>query len=456
MTQKRILGLLALIALVLLGLTAIGASALFHGDHPHVTWVMLVEVPFYAAAGWLVHRHGESFDVITARKALFLVVGFAALMRAMLLFAPPLSTDIYRYIWDGRVQSAGINPYRYLPADEKLMSLRDSVIFPEINRADTAPTIYPPMAQLIFAAVTRLGEHVTVMKAAMVAFEALILVALLSLLQSQGLSRLRVLFYAWHPLTLFEFAGSGHIDAAAIALMMGALVMAGRRRPLSAGVLLACATCVKFFPAVIAPALYRKWDWRFPVAAAVAAFLLYLPYIGVGTKVLGFLPSYVQQEKLEARGGFAVIDAMRFLHPLPAWATSAYLLFGLAIVALIGIAMVFRRPTKAQSVTSAMLLLTAFTLVLSPQLPWYYTWIVPFLCFRPSPALIVLTGGAPLLYDMVGHVGPELANATLYVPFLLMAFLETWNVRAPSPALETLNDRRTFAQNDRGRPASLS
>ena len=66
-------------------------------------------------------------------------------MRLGLLFAEPyLSTDIYRYIWDGRVQAAGINPYRYMPIAPELSHLRDAAIFPNINRPDYAVTIYPP------------------------------------------------------------------------------------------------------------------------------------------------------------------------------------------------------------------------------------------------------------------------------------------------------------------------
>src|SRR5437763_1627343 len=83
-------------------------------------------------------------------------VAFAAAMRLMALFAPPyLSSDIYRYVWDGRVLAAGINPYRYIPTDPQLDHLRDPAIWPEINRSNYAPTIYPPAAQAIFFAATR-------------------------------------------------------------------------------------------------------------------------------------------------------------------------------------------------------------------------------------------------------------------------------------------------------------
>ena len=82
-----------------------------------------------------------------------MILGAALVARAMLLPVGPVSTDIYRYVWDGRVQAAGINPYRYIPADPALAHLRDAEIYPKINRADYARTIYPPAAQIVFAAV---------------------------------------------------------------------------------------------------------------------------------------------------------------------------------------------------------------------------------------------------------------------------------------------------------------
>jgi alpha-1,6-mannosyltransferase len=84
------------------------------------------------------------------RCTIWVVFGVAIALRALLLTAPPiLSTDIYRYVWDGRVQTAGINPYRYIPADPALASLRDPIVYPQINRADYARTIYQPVAELV-------------------------------------------------------------------------------------------------------------------------------------------------------------------------------------------------------------------------------------------------------------------------------------------------------------------
>jgi hypothetical protein len=108
-----------------------------------------------------------------ARTTFLIVLGLGALMRLGLLFETPrLSDDIYRYLWDGRVQAAGINPYRYIPADPHLAFLRDDAIYPHINRRDYAPTTYPPGAQMFFFAVTRVTETIAGFKAALLCVEA--------------------------------------------------------------------------------------------------------------------------------------------------------------------------------------------------------------------------------------------------------------------------------------------
>ena len=128
------------------------------------------------------------------------------------------------------MQAAGINPYRYLPADPALPSLRDDCVYPRINRAEYAPTIYPPAAQMVFAAVGLVWSSVTGVKAAMVGFEVLAVVCLLRLLAARRLPAERVLIYAWNPLPVWAFAGNGHVDAVAIGLLALALLLRVRQR----------------------------------------------------------------------------------------------------------------------------------------------------------------------------------------------------------------------------------
>ena len=255
-------------------------------------------------------------------------------MRVRGLLAPPyLSNDLYRYVWDGRVAAAGINPYRYVPADDHLAALRDAAIFPFINRATYAPTIYPPIAESIFFATTRLNDSVGWMKATMVAFDVATVAILLRLLALAGLPLERILIYAWHPLILWEFAGSGHIDAAAV--MFVALALWARRRHAGslAGLFLGCAALVKFFPAVIFPALYRRWDWKMPAAVAAVMVLAYLPFLGVGWGVFGFLPGYVAEEGLRSGSGFFLWHLLNASFPLAHVGVLPYLAFAGAILA---------------------------------------------------------------------------------------------------------------------------
>ena len=194
-----------------------------------ISWFIklaLVQSAIYLVAVWLVLHARPS------RSTFLLVVIFAAVFRLGIVFAPPyLSDDIYRYVWDGRVQAAGINPYRHVPSTPELAHLRDAQIYPKINRREYAHTIYPPLAESIFLVTTRISESVVWMKLTMLGFELLGLWAMVQLLTSYGLAQQRLLIYAWHPLVVWELAGSGHVDAIAIAFIALALLACVRQMP---------------------------------------------------------------------------------------------------------------------------------------------------------------------------------------------------------------------------------
>src|SRR3989449_4071150 len=157
--------LLAAIGAILLILYHIGLHSRGVTDIVWFIKVALVQSALYLTAVWLIVRARG------ARSTLLVVLLFAGIFRLSIVFAPPyLSDDIYRYVWDGRVQAAGINPYRYIPADEALKNLRDEKIYPKINHRDTAQTICPPVAEMIFFVTTRVSESVTWMKTTMVLF----------------------------------------------------------------------------------------------------------------------------------------------------------------------------------------------------------------------------------------------------------------------------------------------
>src|SRR6201987_4290777 len=185
--------LLAGIGVALAGLTLVTPFAFQdYGDNAFIALTIV--------AGLLTIAATHAAERAPADRALWLIFGFGITIRMyVLLFDPLLSSDIYRYIWDGRVQAAGINPYRYFPADPALASLRDATIFPHINRVDTAATIYPPVGQFFFLVVTGFGEKRTTMRRAMLGCEAVTVALIVLFLRRMEQPVARVVAYLWHP-----------------------------------------------------------------------------------------------------------------------------------------------------------------------------------------------------------------------------------------------------------------
>ena len=404
--------------------------------------------PFVVAFGALMALYGYAgFCVVkgkfhaagaeTSTLAAILVV--AVLLRAIALFAPQaLSTDIFRYVWDGRVQAAHINPYRFIPADPALAPLRDDSIYPNINRADYAHTIYPPTAQLAFLAIERVSDSVLAMRLGLIGFEAVAVACLIALLRRRGLPTTRVLWYAWHPLPIWEFAGSGHVDAIAIAFLLLAFLAASRRAPLWTGIALAAATLVKYYPIVAAPALYRRWDWRMPAAFAMTVLLLYAPYLGVGSGVFGFASGYAAEEGLRDGSGIWILSLLKAFGHLPDHPLLYFVPFVAVVLMATGLWVLFSAGRdKAVRIEQLTLIAGAFTVCVSPHDPWYFTWLVPFLCFRISASILWLTAACTLMYAMPEPTGLA-AQSLIYLPFLGIVMLQV-ALKRPSTHWEILD-----------------
>lgn len=391
----------------------------------------------YFAAVWLIRARPAP------RQALTIVLVLAALMRAAPLVQPPfLSSDLFRYVWDGRVQAAGINPYLYKPAAPELQFLRDPEIYENINRAEEARTIYPPVAQVIFAAIGVTWSSTMTVKLVMAGFEALAIACVVLLLRRAGLPPAGVLVYAWNPLPLWEYAGNGHIDAAAIGFMAVALLAAasGRRQGL-AGILLGAAILCKLLPAAIFPAFWRRWDWRFALGCGATIIVLYAAYAwDAGKYVIGYLPGYASEEGLDAGSGEIVLRVMSWLTPITHTLAQAYL--AVAGLILLGLAAyVMRKPLpvaegpRILAIGSACAVLAcATTVVISPHYPWYFGWLALFACFAPYRSVIYLSASAVLTVLDPFHRA-DIYPAFIYGPCLVLAVIDVLQpVRRLAPA----------------------
>jgi hypothetical protein len=395
------------------------------GDIAWFLKLVVVQIVIYLVTAWLVVHTKDS------RPLLLLGLIFAALFRLSIVFsAPYLSDDIYRYIWDGRVQSTGINPYRYIPADEALASLRDEKIYPNINRRDSAHTIYPPVAQGTFLLVTRFSESVTWMKIAMVGCEAIAVWALIQLLASFGFAKQRVLLYAWHPLTVWEFAGSGHVDALAIAFIALALLARRKQRETLTGFLLACATSVKLIPVILFPAFYKRWSWKMPLAFVATIAITYLPYLSVGPmRALGSLPVYASERGLVSGEQYFLLSVTRRLlgGNVPG---TAYLIFALAVLGVLSLWMMRdQQGDDLRYLRHGLIIASVFMVLFAPHFSWYFTWLILFLCFFPTAAVLYLTAASFLLYLTWINDTPDrvlMLKVFIFAPFLFLEIIAIW------------------------------
>jgi alpha-1,6-mannosyltransferase len=440
-SEKRSLVTLVGLGVLLLIIELYTFEAHCHNRFYSVLLLLSVSgIPFVLAVWWTFQR--KKFP---ANTLLIILIG-GVLFRVILLpLDPPrLSTDVYRYIWDGRVQRAGINPYLYLPVDPRLARLRDDSIYPNINRKDYAHTIYPPVAQIFFFAASWATRSVPGFKVVLVLVDLVTVGLVAATLRAIGQPAERVIAYAWHPLPIFEFAGSGHIDALMICFIALALFARARQKFGFAGFALGAATLVKFFPVVLLPAIYRRWDKKLPVAFAITVIICYLPYvIGAGAGVLGFLPQYAKEEGLQNGGRYYLLDLIDYIldwcgvvHDLPPAVFTFMALAGLGAIAIWAF---YRQPpfgrrdreTQGEWIFSAFILALTFSTLLSSYYPWYYSWLALFLCFIPNSPALALTLMLWPLYRSLSEQTPDdlfRFQSRIFLPFFALLIV-TWIIR---------------------------
>jgi hypothetical protein len=246
-----------------------------------------------------------SFISLQSKKAdprtPFGIIAFAVLMHGILISSrPTLTDDMYRYVWDGRVQAHGISPYRYPPNAPELLSLRDEDIYASINRKPVV-TVYPPAAEAAFFLLWRIWpDNVHWFQAAMAAGGLLAGILLMGLLRDLGYSPARALIFLWSPLLAFETAHAAHVDGLVLPFLVGTWWARVREKDALVGFLLGVATAIKFYPALLLPFLWRPQDakgrWTMPLTFAIAIGLFYAPYVLTSeTSVLGYLPQYFRE-----------------------------------------------------------------------------------------------------------------------------------------------------------------
>jgi hypothetical protein len=325
----------------------------------------------------LVSRGRASWVVVLSGAVLFRV--------AILLLTPSLSDDIYRYVWEGRVQIAGFDPYVLPPVAPQLESLRDA-LWQQVNHPQYA-AIYPPVAQLAFRALAHWGG-VLVFKSVLCLLDLVTCGVLAMALHRRGLSPSRLVLYAWNPLVVVEIAGSGHLEPLGVLPLVAAVVLVGRRRALG-WTLLAASTAAKYAAGITIPAFLAVAPPRKRGIAAAVLFLLavFAPYAGAGMHLFDSLRVYAEHWRYNDLL-FALVQ--RFSadpHHARMVALGLTGAGGLAVA-------VWRRPLEQRALAALTL-----TLLLSPTIhPWYLIWPLALVPLAPNTAILAWSATLPIAY----------------------------------------------------------
>jgi hypothetical protein len=319
---------------------------------------------------------------------------------------PALSEDVFRYRWEGKLQAAGGNPYEVRPNDTEWKSLRDESFDSTPGRDFRA--VYGPVVEWIeritYRVVSRFETRPYAQafwfKVPAAMFDLGVMAAVWILLAAKKLPRERVLIYAWSPLPLMEFWGTGHNDSIAVFFIVMALVAAARNGWLWAFALLAVATASKIwpiflFPIFMAAAGWRRW--RECLVAAPVVALVSLPYLtrtihwsGIDENfrfMSGFLGGWRNNDSLF--GVLLWIAGQDFY-------LAKKLAFGIVCVVVVSMTLL-RWPLER----AALAIVTALLMVSANCHSWYLTWMMPLLAVCPVPPLLLWVALAPLAHTAV-------------------------------------------------------
>jgi alpha-1,6-mannosyltransferase len=355
----------------------------------------------------------------TSSRILIGLIGVGLVSRIVLFASIPLwEIDYFRYLWDGGMLANGFNAYELSPADVLSGQVPSSILLlayyadglvEQINYP-YLKTIYPPLAESIFAAAHILGEwSLSSWRAVLLVFDLVSLGLLFLLLKELNKSALWVALYWWNPLVIQMFFNAAHMDALLIPFLLAALLFAIRLRPYVSSGFVALAVGIKLWPFLLLPGLLRhRVPSRLIIIRALCLFgviclVVVLPMVTVGLErdsgLAAFAVSWntnsalfgtVERAMVQAftDQGLYELDASRILR-----AVVACIVFAVAVL-------VARKPSRnGVELCHRVLMVTVALFLLSPAAyPWYASWVIAFLALSPNAALLVWTATLPLYH----------------------------------------------------------
>jgi hypothetical protein len=367
------LRLLALGGILLLALAMCSRSFGDPGGPRFILWLSIAGLAYLLAIR-------ELFSTpCFPKRVVMIALAFSAVWHIFFLLQPPgADDDIHRYVWDGRVQRLGRNPYTLVPGDPAAAHLHTSETR-SLNHPDL-PTPYPPGTELFFRGVTAIHESAFALKVAFVLCDLAIVLVLFDFLRRSGRGTHWVLAFAWNPLLAVEVAGSGHVDIFGALLLLLSITALWRNWRAVAAVAFALAVAVKFLPIVLVPLYWRRVRVRDAALGVFVFILLYLPFVDKGRIPLGSLGTYVRSFWFND----PIFGALESVMP-------PQIVAGVAVLVGLLVAVWLRRRSTELS-PEAFAWPMAASLFFAPVVyPWYLLWLLPFLRSVSTLPLLVWT-----------------------------------------------------------------
>jgi rSAM/selenodomain-associated transferase 2 len=343
------------------------------GEHP-----LLFSVLFglgHLLMIFLVRLFPKNFSPPKAFTAIFII----GILGRFVFLSYPVGNDIFRYVWEGFVQTQGFNPFTYAPDNPVLADIARGQLAPiwrQINHPGLSAA-YPPFSLLLFRMLASFTQDPLWFKAAMIGFDIGLMIVVMLIISRLGVPPSRLLLYAANPLILVYITGEGHLDVIqAFFLSLAIYLIICKKYHATGFLMLGMAIATKYFALIAWPFLVNAEN-RIKSLAVLIPLILYLPFIDAGIGIFQSLGIFTTH--------FSYNDSLTVFMRLIFGEMHHWVTAFLLIICLAWVYMFVQDAMRSVYLACGCLLLFLPTLH-----PWYLVLIVPFLSFFPSRAWLYL------------------------------------------------------------------
>jgi len=385
-------------------------------------FLLIISLIAYILVGYYIER-SNFLQLITAYSSLFLIAyilqknsnpdNFKVLLLSGILFRfclifsiPSLSDDFYRFVWDGRIQQLGFNPFDFTPA-QIIKQHSDPLlarIFPYLNSPDYY-SVYPQVCQIIFKFASAIGGEslnntIIVLKSAIFISEMGTIFILKRLLSARINNTSLQLIYILNPLVIIELSGNIHFEALMIFFMLLAVWLIDHQRYISSAGALSLAIQAKLLPLIFIPLLFKqkglKRTIKYAIACLIFTIIMSMVLLDSTARISHFTESLrLYYGKFEFNGSFYILFrfiGQWFLDYNPIALLSKILI----VLALSGMFWIYLR--KFELLNGMFWLLTIYLAFSAVVHPWYLTPLVALSALTRLRFALIWSALIPLSY----------------------------------------------------------